>query len=83
MSNVKATMTKMEEAEMLTELTHRLCDLTSDYVESVRKMFQTYPELKKGIDIVVTMDMFDISVVRCIMCSSRMRDNLVTELKRL
>jgi hypothetical protein len=83
MSDVKAAMTKMEKAEMLAELMHRLCDLTSDYVESVRKMFQTYPELKRGIDIVVAMDMFDISVVRCIMCSSGMRDNLVTELKRL
>lgn len=71
MSNEQnATMTKEEEAIMLTELSHRLCNLTSEYVETVRKMFQTYPELNKAFDIVVAMDLFDSSAVRLVHCST-------------
>lgn len=82
-SEQNATMTKEEEAIMLTELSRRLCNLTSEYVETVRKMFQTYPELKKAFDIVVAMDLFDSSAVRLVHCSNIMRDKLVVELQSL
>ena len=82
-SNEDAVMTKEEEATMLVELSHRLCNLTSEYVETVRKMFQTYPELRKAFDIVVAMDLFDHDAVRFIHCSNIMRDKLVVELQNL
>ena len=78
-----AVMTKEEEAGMLSELSQRLCEITSDYVEAVRKMFKTYPELKKVFDIVVAMDLFDSNAVRLVHCSNCMRDKLVVELQSL
>lgn len=76
-------MTKEEEAIMLSELSQHLCAITSEYVETVRKMFKTYPELNKGLDIVVAMDLFDSRAVRLVHCSNCMRDKLVVELQSL
>lgn len=76
-------MTKKEEITMQAELTHRLWDQTFEYVETVRKTLQAYPELKRTFDIVIALDVLDNPAIRCISCSSTMRDNLVTDLLKL
>lgn len=76
-------MSPEEAAAMLTALTRKLCNLTSDYVETVRKMFQTYPELRKAFDIVIAVDLFDHSVIRLVQSSNSMRDRFVAELQSL